>query len=167
MNMTISHKTSILLATLEDQPIPKTTVAFFCRNNQNRYHSLILRLFKQSGLTQKTLANRLGKDTARINRLLSSASNLTINTITTLLLAMGVDLDDPSGAFITQLVGRTELDADSTPALGLQSTNNVRSIVDALTKKRLEQSPVPPPNVETLNSNQPLLSRIISGGTGR
>jgi len=101
---------SILLSTIEQEPIPKTTLAFFLRNNQNRYHSFLLRVFNASGLSQKTIADRLGKEPAQINRLLSAAGNLTINTVTSLLLAMGFDLDDPSSTPIAKLVAGAEVE---------------------------------------------------------
>jgi transcriptional regulator with XRE-family HTH domain len=146
------------LSTLENSPIPRATLGFFERNNQNRFHSLILRLFKQSGLTQLALANKLGKEPAQINRLLSSASNLTISTITALLLAMGVDLDDPSGTFIKDLVAMQQVPATIEQAPASTPGNNVISIFHALTKKGSEQSPAP---------LAPLETRITTGATGR
>lgn len=156
MNTTISRKTSILLSTLDNTPIPRATLTFFERNNQNRFHSLILRLFKQSGLTQLALASKLGKEPAQINRLLSSASNLTINTITTLLLAMGVDLDDPSGTFIRDLVAIQQQAPAAEQSWASRPKNNVISILSALTQKGTEPSPAPLAPFET---------RITAGAT--
>jgi transcriptional regulator with XRE-family HTH domain len=73
---------------------------------------MLLRLLKESGLTQKKVADKLGVDQGLINRWLSSASNLTINTFTKLMLAMGADLDDPSYTCIAVLIAR---DAASVP----------------------------------------------------
>jgi transcriptional regulator with XRE-family HTH domain len=134
--MTISRKMSMLLTTIEQEPIPRTTIAFFQRTNQNRYHSLILRLFKQSGLTQLTLAKRLGKEPAQINRLLSAAGNWTINTIAALMLAMGVDLDDPSATPIAELVRPV---ASTTTQSGPDSRNNVVSMAPYFLRKQAAQ----------------------------
>ena len=133
MNMSISQRTSILLDTLETEPIPKTTIQFFCRTNQNRYHSMLLRLLKESGLTQKKVADKLGVDKGQINRWLSSASNLTINTFTKLMLAMGADLDDPSYTSIADLVAHSA-NTGTVPELSPRNTEDCRS------KKRNEKN---------------------------
>jgi len=73
---------------------------------QNRFHALILHTFKRAGVTQLTIAKRLGKEPAQINRLLAAAGNWTLNTISDLILAMEVDLDDPSVTPIEELIER-------------------------------------------------------------
>jgi transcriptional regulator with XRE-family HTH domain len=154
MNMSISQRTSILLDTLETEPIPKTTIEFFCRTNQNRYHSMLLGLLKESGLTQKKVADKLGLDQGQINRWLSSASNLTINTVTKLMLAMGVDLDDPTYTTFDELRTENEVKSGAARAepAGLSpmlhkgtSTGLTIDVLNQLieTLKRIEELPAP------------------------
>jgi len=56
---------------------------------------MVLDAFNKSGLTQKELADRLGWDEGRVSRCLGASSNWTLKTISALLAAIGVDLDDP------------------------------------------------------------------------
>ena len=83
-----------LLSELRQTPIPKATLIEMEATLQHRIHSMILNAFNKSGLSQKELATRLGWDESRISRLLRSASNLTLATVSALLAATGVDLDD-------------------------------------------------------------------------
>src|SRR5277367_1949063 len=85
-----------LLFELCQKPIPRATLAELGFRLEKRIHSMILDAFNRSGLSQKELAERLGWDTARVSRCLGFAGNLTIETISALLAAIGVDLDDPS-----------------------------------------------------------------------
>src|SRR5580704_15940629 len=85
-----------LLSELRQTPIPKATLIEMEATLQHRIHSMILNAFNKSGLSQKELATRLGWDESRISRLLGSASNLTLATVSALLAATGVDLDDPT-----------------------------------------------------------------------
>jgi transcriptional regulator with XRE-family HTH domain len=59
---------------------------------RNQVHDQIVRLFlaqqEQHGLTQKVIAERMGVHPSRINRLLGDPANLTLDTISDLLLAM-------------------------------------------------------------------------------
>lgn len=59
---------------------------------RNHVHNQILTLFldlqEQQGLTQKAIAERMGVHPSRVNRLLGDPANLTLDTISDLLLAM-------------------------------------------------------------------------------
>jgi transcriptional regulator with XRE-family HTH domain len=105
--MSISQK-SILSEIEQGKPISARTRAYYRRRLQNRIHRLILAAFreqqKQTGLNQKQLAERIDKHTSKINRWLGIPSNLTLETISDLLLGLGVDLDDPSVTPIADLV---------------------------------------------------------------
>jgi hypothetical protein len=93
--MITSQQTS-LLSELRQKPIPEATFIEFEARLQHRIHSMVLDAFNKSGLSQKELADRLGWDTARVSRCLGTSSNWTLRTISALLAAIGVDLDDPS-----------------------------------------------------------------------
>jgi transcriptional regulator with XRE-family HTH domain len=103
--MTTSQQTSLLYE-IRQKPIPKPTLVELEARFQHRVHSMILDAFNKSGLSQKELAERLDWDESRISRLLSSASNLTLATISALLAAIGVDLDDPSYTSFDELERR-------------------------------------------------------------
>ena len=77
---------------LSGQFIPSGKRAYFQERLRNRIYSLILEEFvhksEVENLTQKTLANRIGKGPDQINRWLSSPGNWTIDTISDLLLGI-------------------------------------------------------------------------------
>ena len=79
--------------------IPKAAFAYLRTRLKHRIHTLIIREFKKSGLTQADLARRLGKDAPQLSRLLSSPGNMTVDTISDLLFAidgkeLSVGVDD-------------------------------------------------------------------------
>ncbi len=51
---------------------------------------------QRSGLTKAELAKRLNKDPSLISRLFQSPSNMTLETLADLLLAMGAEADPPA-----------------------------------------------------------------------
>jgi hypothetical protein len=77
---------------LSGQFIPSGKRAYFQERLRNRIYSLILEEFvhknEVENLTQKTLANRIGKGPDQINRWLSSPGNWTIDTISDILLGI-------------------------------------------------------------------------------
>jgi transcriptional regulator with XRE-family HTH domain len=92
----ITSEQSSLLSELRSIPIPAPTLEEFLARLKHRIHSMILDAFKKSGLSQKELAERLDWDEGRISRCLGNSGNYTLKTINALLLAIGVDLDDPT-----------------------------------------------------------------------
>jgi transcriptional regulator with XRE-family HTH domain len=113
-------RTSILSEIEQGKPISARTRAYYRRRLQNRIHRLILAAFRQqqkeTGLNQKQLAERIGKDKSKVNYWLGVPSNLTLETISDLLLGMGVDLDDPSVTSIANLISaRDALTITATP----------------------------------------------------
>ncbi len=104
--------TSILSEIEISKPISKKTRAFYRRRLQSRIHRLIRKAFREqrekAGLTQKQLADRIQSRAEQINRWLNVPSNLTLDTISDLLLGMAVDLDDPSTTPIVDLVAEEE-----------------------------------------------------------
>ncbi len=103
--MITSEQTS-LLSELRQIPIPEATFAELEARLQHRIHSMVLDAFNKSGLTQKELADRLGWDEARVSRCLGASSNWTLKTISALLAAIGVDLDDPGYTSFEELERR-------------------------------------------------------------
>lgn len=86
--MTTSRKTFSLSKPAGDARIPLEAVAYFrARNRNNAYHAVIQE-FQDSGLSQATIARRLGKRPEIINRLLGAPGNWTLDTISDLLFAI-------------------------------------------------------------------------------
>jgi transcriptional regulator with XRE-family HTH domain len=74
-------------------------VAYFRQRYKNRVFAAILDFVLQEAerqkITKKDLADRAGKDPAQLNRLLSAPSNMTLETISDILLALGAEADPP------------------------------------------------------------------------
>ncbi|MBX6368374.1 MAG: helix-turn-helix transcriptional regulator [Rhodospirillales bacterium] len=72
---------------------------YFRRRYQNRLHAALTTFFaeeaRRTGITQREVAERLGRDPAQINRLLAHPSNLTADTISDFLLALGAEPEPP------------------------------------------------------------------------
>jgi hypothetical protein len=71
--------------------------AYYRRRQQNNVFAALTELFaEQAGsgaISKKELAEMLGKDPSQITRWLSSPSNLELDTISDMLLAMGAEMD--------------------------------------------------------------------------
>ncbi|HEV3113670.1 MAG TPA: helix-turn-helix transcriptional regulator [Candidatus Binataceae bacterium] len=108
----ITSQQKSILSDLKKKPIPESTLEYFSGRLIDRLHALVLDAYiqqsKEEGLTQVELAERLAQDPARINRLLGGAGNWTLKTVSNLLVAIGVDLDDPSFTPIAKLVADAE-----------------------------------------------------------
>jgi len=79
----------------EGAPIPAATLAYFQERLRNRLHQLVLREFVRqegaNGLTKAALALRLGKRPEQITRWLGAPGNWTLDTVSDLLLGMGLE----------------------------------------------------------------------------
>jgi hypothetical protein len=110
--MPTSPLTSLLSELRESKPISPKRLAYYRRRFQNMFHRVILRVFREqqreTGLSQKELADRIGHRPEQINRWLGVPGNLTLNTISDLLLGMLVDLDEPSFTSLQQLAHEAE-----------------------------------------------------------
>jgi hypothetical protein len=85
-------QTSFLSEILDGSPIPPEKRAYFQERLRGRLFDLIMSRFiearETSGLTQKALAHRIGNRPDRVNRLLSSPGNWTLDTLSDLLLGI-------------------------------------------------------------------------------
>jgi hypothetical protein len=104
----ITLQQTSLLSELRQKPIPEATLIELEARLQHRIHSMVLDAFNESGLSQKELADRLGWDTARVSRCLGTSGNWTLKTISALLAAIRVDLDDPSYTSFDELEQRLQ-----------------------------------------------------------
>ena len=84
-------------------PIPASTRAYFQQRLRNRMFKLLLERFvaaQSQGLTKAALARRIGKTPDVVNRWLGAPSNLTLDTISDLLIGIAGEEMDPSARSI-------------------------------------------------------------------
>lgn len=85
--MTFSELT-IPSANDRSAPIDAGTFGYFQARNRNRFYDVIVRNFRESGLSQAELARRLGKRPEVVCRLLGAPGNWTLDTVSDLALAI-------------------------------------------------------------------------------
>ena len=81
------------------QPIPEAKRAYFQARLRNRLFNFILGKFSEeqkNGLTKAILARRIGKKPDVVNRWLGSPSNLTLDTLSDLLLGISTEEFTPA-----------------------------------------------------------------------
>lgn len=92
-------------------PIPEAKRVYFQTRTRNRIFNYILGLFvreQEKGLTKAQLARRIGHSPETINRWLGAPSNLTVDSISDLLLGIGtVELMPQSEPLLNQTPGWT------------------------------------------------------------
>ena len=101
----MSQKTSLLSELQGDDRLSPGTLAYLGQRARNHYYDHVIKRFRASGIRQADLAKRLGKGPDRINRLLSSPGNWTIDTVAELLAGICAEELVP---YSTSLLGRPE-----------------------------------------------------------
>jgi hypothetical protein len=86
--MPTSKKISSLSKPDRDERIPLGTLGYFRARNRYRIHDVVLKAFAKSGISQATLARRLGKKPDVICRWLGAPGNWTLDTVSDLLFAI-------------------------------------------------------------------------------
>jgi len=80
---------------LDEEVIPRRTIAYFTRRLQHHLHELVIREFYRLSdngeMTPGKLAKRLGKDPAQITRWLGAPGNWTLDTWAQLMVGIAVD----------------------------------------------------------------------------
>jgi hypothetical protein len=80
---------------LDDEVVPKRTIAYFTRRLQHHLHELVIREFYRLADTGKMtpgrLAKRLDKDPAQITRWLGAPGNWTLDTWAQLMVGIAAD----------------------------------------------------------------------------
>jgi hypothetical protein len=81
----------------QDKALSRRDLAYYRRRQQNRVFAKLAAFFANEAehgrITRKEIAEKLSKDPAQITRWLSTPSNLTLDTISDLLLAMNAEVD--------------------------------------------------------------------------
>ena len=77
--------------------IEENKLFYFRRRQRNRFHEALLKMFmrlrEEGHFSKGDLARRSHKDAAQITRILASPTNLTLDTISDVLLAMDCELE--------------------------------------------------------------------------
>jgi hypothetical protein len=101
---------------LKQAPMPRRALVFFRERLKSLIHERVFlefrRLERENKITKRDLARRLAKDPATITRLLGAPGNWTLDTVSDLLLGMGLGLT----VGVESLTDAPVL-ADSDPAL--------------------------------------------------
>jgi hypothetical protein len=86
--MNTSQPTSFLSNPSGEDAVPDTALAYFRARHRGRVYEAVIQEFLRSGITQATLARRMGKRPEQINRLLGAPGNWTLDTVSDLLFAI-------------------------------------------------------------------------------
>jgi len=93
--VTTSATPSFLTEILEGKVIPARKLAYFRTQLRYALHDVVLQEFLRQEdkveINQADLARRIGRKPAQISRLLGAPGNWTINTVSDLLLGMGIE----------------------------------------------------------------------------
>jgi hypothetical protein len=88
---------SFLSEILEWKPIPEDKLVYFRERLRDRLHAAILDAFlvrsSERGLKQKDLATRIHRAEGQITRWLSTTSNLTLDSVSDLMVGLAMDFD--------------------------------------------------------------------------
>jgi DNA-binding phage protein len=90
-----SQPTSFLYEVLSEAPISVGKQAYFRERLKGNFHEKMVNLFREkeaSGeITRAKLARKIGKRPEQITRILNSSGNLSLNTISDIILGMGCE----------------------------------------------------------------------------
>lgn len=83
-----TSQTATLSKPAPGERVPPETLAYFTARAKRQAYDLVIAELEATGITKAELARRLGKDAARISRMLGGPGNWTIKTASNLLFAM-------------------------------------------------------------------------------
>lgn len=94
--MTVSAKTHSPMTSLVDEPIPEREFVYLSERLRNRLFDCILSALAErvrfNNFNKSIVARRMNKNIGQVSKLLSYPSNLTIDTLSRILAALGADL---------------------------------------------------------------------------
>lgn len=100
-------------------PIPVKVRIRFRARLRSRFHQFLLKEFlsqeEEAGLTRARLARRIGKKPEQVTRWLATAKNLTLNTISDLMLGMAAEPDFSVGPLPGYVHAQPDADSETTP----------------------------------------------------
>jgi hypothetical protein len=143
-----TSQTSSLSKPAGSTKVPLGTLAYLRARNKRRAYDLVIKEFKNSGISQADLARRLGKGTDYICKLLGGPGNWTLDTISDLLFAL------------SSAEPRYSLDYPlDKPARNFRGPTWLNDEPDWV--KKLQASPPKQPPVAPPPSGHPFLGRAI------
>lgn len=86
--MRTSRQASPLSEPHGDEQIDRFTLSYMAGLARDRFHQMVLSAFEDSGLSKAQLANRLGMDRSRVSKILNTSSNMTVETLGSVLFAL-------------------------------------------------------------------------------
>jgi transcriptional regulator with XRE-family HTH domain len=132
-------------------------IAYYRQRFKNRVHSKLVSFLtkcaQEDEITQKDIAERLDRDPGQISRWLREPSNLTLDTISDLLLAVDADADPPEmvrfkdrapANYVHPLIARV-LNIDATSKQTSGSTSMNRRIMPLVSG--IDNQPPPKPQI--------------------
>jgi transcriptional regulator with XRE-family HTH domain len=102
---------------IDGRPIPEEKLLYFRERLRDRLHSAILGAFQrraEKGFKQSDLAERIHKKRAQIARWLGSPSNLTLDSISDLMIGLGMDFDEFRFTSFEEAINESEVAAPGT-----------------------------------------------------
>lgn len=102
---------------IDGRPIPEEKLLYFRERLRDRLHSAILGAFQrraEKGFKQSDLAERIHKKRAQIARWLGSPSNLTLDSISDLMIGLGMDFDEFRFTPIEEAIAESKVTAPGT-----------------------------------------------------
>jgi hypothetical protein len=158
ISMTISHAQLLkeIEAGHDGPPIPPAKLAYFQERLRGRIFDFILGIFldeQKNGLTQAKLARRIGRTADVVNRWLGAPSNLTVDTISDLL--VGIAAEEPSLSR-SSLLGRAPVNSSH--------LDDVPSIADAEVSKQRADTAVSKQRADTPSAMNSISAPIQKRG---
>ena len=133
----------------DGSPIPESTRAFFRERMRVRLHQFLLRSFvgyaQATGSNRADLAERIDKRPEQVTRWLGQPRNLTLDTVSDLLLAMGLE-PTFDGHLLAEVAAVQQAPA---PAMFAEEAPPLRSVVPPVCDPRSPQ-PVPAPDGDSI-----------------
>ena len=129
--------------TTTTKKISKREIFYFRQRLKNRIfqsiHAYFAKKAESEGLTKKELSERIDKDPAQITKWLSGVKNLELNTISDLLLGMGVELsheiipinDGHKQSYIKLIVNNEDFDEGIKPPIASATETPILKYVEA------------------------------------
>jgi transcriptional regulator with XRE-family HTH domain len=92
------------------EPKSAREIGYYATRYRHRFHANLLAFIvsqmKARNLTNKQIADRVGKDAAQLSRILSKPSNLTLDTISEILLGVDAEPEPPQFVCFADIANR-------------------------------------------------------------
>jgi len=126
-----TSQTSTLSEPAGDGRVSQGTLAYFQTRNRTRLHDIVLSEFEKSGISQATLARRLGKRPEVVSRFLSAPGNWEVDSVSDYLFAIsGAELSYGTSHPLSEAV-RNNTQPDWVVGLSISSADPTSYTLDA------------------------------------